>query len=442
MRHFVDAAHGLGLGVVLDVVYNHFGASGCYWREFSDTWFARDRHTDWGDALRFDGPGSAPVREFVCANARYWIREFHLDGLRIDAIQDIHDASPEHIVAVLARTAREAAGQRSILVLGENEPQHAGVVLPPDKGGFGFDAVWNDDFHHSAVAATTGHREAYYTDTRGAPQELISAVKWGFLYQGQWYSWQKQRRGTPVLAIPARAFVTFLQNHDQIANSMRGTRIYELTTPGRYRAMAALWLLAPGTPMFFQGQEFAASTPFLYFTDLPPELVRFVREGRQKFLAQFDSLKSPEAILWLPDPGDPECFFRSRLRWEERETHAWAWRLHRDLLQLRRDDPVFAAQRSDAIHGAVLGEEAFILRYFGSPDSGDRVVVVNLGCTRVLEQVPEPLLAPPAGARWGVVWSSEHPEYGGSGVTNPDPGTGPWRLQAHATVVLSGRTHE
>ncbi len=271
LRRFIDQAHGHGLGVILDVVYNHFGPEGQTLKLFSDYYFSDYHTTDWGKALNFDGPESAAVRRFVLANAAYWIEEFHFDGLRLDATQDIHDSSQEHILAALARQVRDSAGDRATLLVAENEPQHTRLVRPADQGGFGIDALWNDDFHHSAQVALSGRSEAYYTDYRGTPQEFISAAKYGYLFQGQWYQWQKKRRGAAALDLPPAAFVNYIQNHDQVANSIRGERCHAFSSPGCYRAMTALLLLAPGTPMLFQGQEFASSRPFCYFADLSPE---------------------------------------------------------------------------------------------------------------------------------------------------------------------------
>ena len=180
------------------------------------------------------------MREFFIANAAYWIDEFHFDGLRLDATQSIHDGSQEHVIAAMTRAARAAAGGRSIVVIGENEPQHAKLLRPPEEGGYGLDGLWNDDFHHSATVAATGRDEAYYEDHQGTPQELIAAAKHGFLFQGQFYAHQGKRRGTPGLDLPAAALVAFLQNHDQIANSARGSRLHQLTSPGRVRALTAL----------------------------------------------------------------------------------------------------------------------------------------------------------------------------------------------------------
>ncbi|MGE0128423.1 MAG: malto-oligosyltrehalose trehalohydrolase [Blastocatellales bacterium] len=433
-RRFVDRAHALRMGVILDVVYNHLGPDGNYLREFAEDYFTGRYTTDWGEAINYDGENSGPVREYFIANAGYWIDEFHLDGLRLDATQNIYDLSDDHILAAIARRVREAARGRATIIVAENESQETILVREPKQGGYGLDALWNDDFHHSAMVAMTGHNEAYYTDYLGKPQELISAVKYGYLYQGQWYEWQEMRRGASSLKLPPATFVTFIQNHDQIANSGRGERCHQLTSPGRYRAMTALTLLAPGTPMLFQGQEFAASNPFLYFADHNPELAKLVREGRARFLTQFSSLATPEAQAELDDPGDPRTFERSKLDLTGRERHSAIYEMHRDLLRLRREDSIFSAQREGGVDGAVLGDEAFVLRFFGE-DGDDRLLVINLGLDMSLRPAPEPLLAPPEDSEWAILWSSEDPHYGGVGTAALDTDEG-WRIPGQAAVAM------
>ncbi|WP_046862640.1 malto-oligosyltrehalose trehalohydrolase [Microvirga massiliensis] len=440
LRAFVDAAHQFGIGVILDVVYNHFGPDGNYLAQFTPDYFTDRYENEWGAAINFDGPNAEGVREFFISNARYWIDEFHFDGLRLDATQSIHDSSQKHIITELTRAAREAASGREIIVIGENEPQLTDLVRPSEKGGYGLDALWNDDFHHSAMVALTGRRQAYYTDHAGAPQEFISSAKYGYLFQGQIYSWQGKRRGTPGLDIPPAHFVNFVQNHDQIANSGRGRRFHQRTSPGRARAMTALMLLLPGTPMLFQGQEFWASTPFLYFADHKPELGRLVRKGREEFLSQFPNIASEEMSEHLADPRSPETFESCRLDWAEFDRNVEAVALHRDLLKLRRDHSAFARQRPGALDGAVLGSEAFVLRFFG--DAGDdRLLLVNLGLDLDLRSIPDPLVAPPEDRLWYVLWSSEHPSYGGSGTPPIETESG-WHLPGHAAVVMAAQRFE
>ncbi|MGA3118711.1 MAG: alpha-amylase family glycosyl hydrolase, partial [Syntrophobacteraceae bacterium] len=215
-RRFVDEAHRVGLGVILDVVYNHFGPDGEYLNEFSPDYFTDRYESEWGEPINFDGEKAGPVREFFITNAAYWIEEFHIDGLRLDATQDIFDASPENIMTAIGKRLREAARGRKTIIVAENEPQLTKLMRPIESGGYGLDALWNDDFHHSGMVAMTGRNEAYYTDYLGKPQEFISMVKYGYLYQGQRYKWQKKRRGTPGLRLAPAKFVTYIQNHDQI----------------------------------------------------------------------------------------------------------------------------------------------------------------------------------------------------------------------------------
>lgn len=452
LRRFISRAHEVGLAVILDLVYNHLGPDGNYLREFADDYFNAEHVTDWGDALNFDGRNCGPVRELFVANAIYWIREFHADGFRFDATQAIVDTSPQHILSVICRETRRAAAEmgRRIYITNENEPQNTQLVRRPEQGGFGMDSLWNDDFHHSARVALSGRNEAYYSDYRGTPQEFISATKWGYLYQGQRYKWQRKRRGTGALDLPPTAFVHFLQNHDQIANSGRGERIHRLAGPAQLRAMTALLLLMPQTPMLFQGQEFAASSTFHYFADHNPELSRLIRAGRAKELSQFPSIATPDMQACLVDPGAEDTFLRSKIDHPERDKpfHREIFALHKDLLRLRREDPAFrrVAQRGE-VDGAVLGHDAFVLRFFAAPGSGeaqvagsaDRLLLINLGIDLSLDPAPEPLLAPPCGFRWHVLWSSEDPKYGGSGTASPDTELEGWHLTGRCALVLAAR---
>jgi maltooligosyltrehalose trehalohydrolase len=435
-RRFVDRAHALGLGVILDVVYNHFGPDGNYLRLYADEYFSARHTTDWGEAVNFDGAGCAAVRQLCLANARHWIVEYHLDGLRLDATQDIHDESAQHIIGEIVEEARAAAPERTLFLVAENEPQHASYVREVRDGGFGLDAMWNDDWHHSAMVALTGRSEAYYTDYRGTAHELVAAAKFGFLYQGQWYGWQRQPRGTPTFGLDADRFVHFLQNHDQVANSFRGDRIHALTSPALLRAMTALLLLGPQLPMLFQGQEFAASTPFVYFADHSPELMRLVHEGRKTFLSQFDSMALPAIAAALPDPGDPANFARCKLDHAERTRHHAVYTLHRDLLALRRTDAVLAASAHGRRDAAALNEQAFVIRFFGT-ENDDRLLLVNLGGTLHLDRMPEPLLAPPERMMWTMTWSSEDPKYGGLGAPRLAPSMEDWDLPGGCAALLA-----
>ncbi|MDY3562363.1 malto-oligosyltrehalose trehalohydrolase [Gemmata sp. JC673] len=434
-RRFVAAAHALGLGVILDVVYNHFGPDGNYIREFAPQFLSTIHKTEWGEPFNFDGPDSGPVREFFIANAAYWVEEFHIDGLRLDATQAIYDDSPTHVLTEIARRARAAAGRRTIYVMGENEPQDANLVRPPENGGCGLDAIWNDDLHHAARVALSGKNEGYFMDYSGTPQELVSAAKYGFLYQGQQYRWHNRRRGRPAFDIPRHRFVAFLENHDQVANSGRGHRVNQLTSPARFRALTAYLLLIPATPMLFQGQEYASTRPFLYFADHHPELAALVFNGRREAMRRFRSQAGPDGMSLIPDPADPKTFERSKLDPAERDSRPEWLALHTDLLKLRKTDPAF---RSAVVDGAVLSASAFVLRFF-VPAGGDRLLVVNLGRDLHLDPAPEPLLAPPdVDAHWHPIWSSEAPKYGGQGTAPLDTDDN-WQIPGEAAVVLAAR---
>src|SRR5947208_1060582 len=393
LRTFIDHAHSLGLAVILDVVYNHFGPDGNYLGVFSDDYLVREKENEWGHAINFDGTNSGPVREFFVTNGRYWIEEFHFDGFRFDATHAIRDQSAEYIIGAVGRAARAAAGSRSIILIAENDFQDAKMARPRGAGGVDLDGMWNDDFHHSAVVALTGRSQAYYGDYRGAPQEFISAAKQGFLYQGQALSWQKALRGTPTFGISPEVFVSFIENHDQIANTGPGERLRFQTSPGRYRAMTALLLLGPWTPLLFQGEEFGASSPFLFFADIGDSSVRdAIRRGRAEWLAPFLSVTEDEARRMLPAPDYPDVFARCKLDFSEREKNRELYELHVDLLKLRREDSRFQQQIRGGIDGAVLGPASFVLRYF-SKENDDRLLVVNFGKSQVLAPAPEPLLA-------------------------------------------------
>ena len=433
-KRFVDAAHRQGLAVILDVVYNHLGPDGNYLSCYSKDYFTDRYKNEWSKAINFDGPDSGMVREYFIRNACYWITEFHLDGLRLDATQSIFDSSRVHVLAELSQRARAAAHPRNIILIAENEPQKVELISPVEHGGYGMDAMWNDDFHHSARVALTGRHDGYFHDHRGKAQEFISAAKRGFLFQGQYYHWQKQPRGTPVTTQPAWAMVTFIQNHDQVGNTFYGQRLSCQTSPGRNRAMTAFLLLAPQTPMLFMGQEFAASQPFPFFADHHPELNAKVHAGRKEFLAQFHSYATPDAQHHIHDPASEATFLSAKLDMSERETHLPVYALHQDLLALRRTDPVISAQDRDAIDGAVLAERAWALRWFDA-QHGDRLLLVNLGDELDLHPAPEPLLAPPPGRRWRLAWSSDAACYDGSGSAEPCTETG-WSLSAESAVFL------
>jgi maltooligosyltrehalose trehalohydrolase len=432
-KRFIDDAHRLGLAVILDVVYNHFGPVGNFMREFSPTFFGSPG--EWGDLFNFDGGGASEVRRFVTENAAYWIDEFHFDGLRFDATQAIHDRSPEHIISEICAAARAAAGRRSVFLVGESEPQDTRLLKGHGAYRDGLDALWNEDWHHAAFVRATGRRQAYFTDYQGSAAEFASMARHGTLYQGQWYTWQQNRRGAWAIGLPASAFVTFLENHDQVANTGLGTRLHDQVDRALWRALTSLLVLGPAIPMLFQGQEFGSTRPFAYFADHDGDLAAAVDAGRRQFLTQFPGLAQPAVQERLPRPGDREVFERCRLLDAERIADSPLRRLHRDLIHQRRDDPVLSGlgTASVGVESSAPEPSLLVVRYLA--DAGHRLLVVNFGDDHD-SPMNEPLFAPQPGTDWHVAWSSEDPSYGGGG-TLPFVRAGRWRLQARSAVLLA-----
>lgn len=430
LKMFIDKAHALGIGVILDVVYNHFGPEGNQMSLFAKEYLSDQHTTDWGCATNFDHPHS---RSFFLTNVRYWIEEFHFDGLRVDATPWLISTTPIHILADISKAAKEAGGPRDIIVIGENEEQNTHLLRSSEEGGYNFDALWNDDFHHSALVRLTGKREAYYMDYLGTPQEFISAAKYGFLYQGQYYLWHKNLRGIPYFNMKASSMITFLENHDQLANSGYGLRLHQRSDPGNYRAFVCLLLLGPGTPMLFQGQEFNSSRPFYYFADHSEELSHVVDQGRKKELSKFPRLASQAVKGTLPDPSNPLMFANSKLNFKEREDNRQIYKLFKDLIKLRKEDPVFRQMDEVKIDGAVISDNTFLLRYFGKQE--DRLLIINLGPDHYFKPAPEPLLAPDLHKKWKLILSSESVEYGGEGTPQIHPSN--WKIIGHSAILLA-----
>ncbi|MDP9363485.1 MAG: malto-oligosyltrehalose trehalohydrolase, partial [Chloroflexota bacterium] len=376
LKKLVDEAHRLGLGVLLDVVYNHLGPDGNYLRAFSDHYFTDRHQTPWGDALNYDGPGSRFVRDLAIDNACYWLAEFHLDGLRLDATHAIVDDSPTHLLAELNDRARAATPRRVVLVA-EDERNDVRLVRPREEGGYGLDGVWADDFHHAVRVLLTGEREGYYGDYAGTPTEAARALRDGFVFQGQPKPRSGEPRGTEVTDEPARAFVFAIQNHDQVGNRAYGERLHHDVDAGRYAAASALLLLAPQTPLLFMGQEFAASASFMFFTDHEPDLGSNVTEGRRDEFKGFRAFADPLLRETIPDPQAEETFVRSRLNLRERQANADIYRLYRDLLALRRHDPVLTAQDRQAMAVEVVGAQTLVVHRWHGDEH--RLLIANFG---------------------------------------------------------------
>jgi maltooligosyltrehalose trehalohydrolase len=396
LRRLVDEAHRLGLGVILDVVYNHLGPDGSTLAAFSPLYFTSRHETPWGVALDFDGEGSEAVRDFVAQNAVAWIRDYHLDGLRLDATHAIRDDSPRHVLSEIAERVRCEAGRPALLVA-EDDRNLARLVRPPAEGGYGLDGVWADDFHHQVRVRLAGDRDGYFADYDGSAEALARTLRSGWLYTGQRSSFRGGSRGTDPAGIPLERFVVCVQNHDQVGNRAFGNRLHHAVSPEAFRAAVALLLLAPETPLLFMGQEWAASTPFLYFTDHEPALGRLVAEGRRRELGSFRAFADPESRGRIPDPQAAATFEASRLRWEERdrEPHASVLRLHRALLALRRAEIV---PRRARFRAAAAGERGLLLDY------GDLAAAVWLeGAGQVA--------LPPVGEATLLLLSTEDPTF-------------------------------
>lgn len=429
LRRFIDRAHSHGLGVILDVVYNHFGFAGNYLDQFASAYLDHAAENPWGGAPNF---ACDAMRQMVIDNAAYWIREFHIDGLRLDATQNIHDPTHPRLLGCLVGAARAAAGTRTIVISAEDYLQRTPLLRTAEEGGPQIDQVWNDDFHHAARVALTGSHAGYFRDYRGRAQELVSAFRHGYLFQGQFDGWKKGLRGAAVKAEPPWAFVVFTQNHDQLANTLFGQRLHLLTSPNRYRAMTAALLLGPSTPLIFMGQEFNASTPFAYFADYSGETANQVRDGRRRETLGFDAYADPAAQECLLDPCSAETVVRSTLDFSECARNVATLRLFRDLIRIRRQDPVLNRRPLLGFDGATLTENAFVLRWYTEAGT-DRLLVVNLGAQIDRSALAEPLLAAPSGCIWRMTWSSNEPRYGGLGTLVPEQGDG-WQFDAESSV--------
>jgi maltooligosyltrehalose trehalohydrolase len=375
LKRLVDAAHATGLGVVMDVVYNHLGPAGNYLGRYGP-YFTDRYNTPWGDAVNLDGPDSGPVRQFFLDNAELWLRDYHCDGLRLDAVHAIVDTSATHLLEELAQRVERLSAHlgRKLFLVAESDLNDPRVVARREVGGYGQDAQWSDDFHHALHVAFTGEKSGYYADFEGLA-DVATALSDVFVYGGRYSPHRRRVHGRAPAGIPAWRFLGYLQNHDQIGNRALGERSSALMPTGRLKVAAALVLTAPFVPMLFQGEEWGASTPFQYFTDhRDPELGRAVSEGRRR---EFESFGwDPEDV---PDPQDPATFERSKLDWDERSRspHADVLDWHRRLLQLRRSVPALTdGQRAQAEVGAASDGSLVMQR-------GPVTVAANIGAASV-----------------------------------------------------------
>ncbi|GIX28168.1 MAG: malto-oligosyltrehalose trehalohydrolase [Burkholderiales bacterium] len=408
LKRLVAAAHARGLMVLLDVVYNHFGPEGNYLHLYAKPFFTERHQTPWGAAINFDGPGSRVVRDFFIHNALYWIEEFHLDGLRLDAVHAIADDSRPDILEELAEAVRRGPGrERPVHLILENDKNQARyLVREPSGRPRWYDAQWNDDVHHAFHVLLTGEKDGYYADYAAKPAWCLGrCLTEGFAYQGEPSPYRHHKpRGEPSAELPPGAFVTFLQTHDQVGNRAFGERLAALALEAGLRAATAAWLLAPSPPMLFMGEEFGAATPFLFFCDFGPELAEAVTQGRRREFARFTRFADPEARKKIPDPNAEETFARSKLDWNclRRAPHNRWLALYRHLLELRRDYivPRLPGMAGRAGSFQVLAEGALTVRW----QLGDRsrlVLWLNLGPQSVAIDTPpedRPFFAEPQSA--------------------------------------------
>lgn len=386
LRRFVDAAHQMGLGVMLDVVYNHLGNEGNYLGMFGPYFTGRHK-TPWGEAVNYDQAGSQGVRQFVIENALYWIREYHIDGLRLDAVQTIQDGSPQNILAEIAENADALAVglDREVCVIAETDANDPRIVQPRDGGGYGLDAVWSDDLHHALHAFFTGERNGYFQDF-GAPEQIVRALNEGFVFQGEAFQfWQGRPRGSSSHNMPAPAHVICIQNHDQVGNRAKGERFSVLVPRGARMLAAALLLLAPQTPLVFMGQEYDETNPFQFFTDYgDPALRKAVTDGRRAEFSDFD-------FSQVPDPQDPATFQRSKLNWQLTQGENVMLRWYAALIELRKryvtDAPRICKAEliTGVIHMQVPAEEP-VIKVFARLDGSDELPGAGGGWEKLLEE--------------------------------------------------------
>ncbi len=366
LRALVDAAHERGIAVLLDVVYNHFGPEGNYLPRLAPAFFTNKHSTPWGAAINFDDAQSGTVREFFVQNAVYWLREFHLDGLRLDAVHAIHDDSVTHLLDDIAQEVREAIPDRPVHLVLENEENDTRPLLQNRHGKQRYTAQWNDDIHHTLHVAATGEANAYYEEYRGNDTLLARSIAEGFAFQGEVMKFRGRARGKPSKALPPSAFVSFLQNHDQVGNRAFGERLTQLATPQALRAVAAVQLLAPQVPMLFMGEEWGTRQPFQFFCDFHGELADAVRKGRREEFKRFPEFADPVMRERIPDPQAESTFLNSRLRWDERSLpeHAATLRWYQRALAVRRAHIVpLIREIFHAGEWRIVGEGAVYVRW-------------------------------------------------------------------------------
>jgi maltooligosyltrehalose trehalohydrolase len=410
LKQFINACHHRNLAVVLDVVYNHLGPEGNYLSDFGPYFTDRYR-TSWGSAVNFDGPHSDEVRRFFVESALYWITECHVDALRIDAVDAVFDFSAQPFLGELARVVHEEAERlhRSVYLIPESALNDVRIIRPLEQGGFGLDTQWNDDFHHALHVLLTGERSGYYQDF-GTVQHLTTAFQEGFVYSGQYSAYRRRRHGSSSRDMPARHFVVFSQNHDQVGNRMLGERLSTLVSFEAAKLAAGAVLLSPYIPLLFMGEEYGEDAPFLYFVShSDPDLIEAVRKGRKEEFRSFQ---------WkgeTPDPQSPETFYQSKLRWEQRGkgNHKVLLDFYRYLIALRREMPALANLDKDnlKVSGREKEKLIFLQRWY---NTNHVFGVMSFNTTDTQYYID-----PPRG-RWKKRIDSSEQRWMGPGATLPE----------------------
>jgi maltooligosyltrehalose trehalohydrolase len=411
LKALIDAAHAKGLMVFLDVVYNHFGPDGNYLPAYAPIF--KDQHTPWGAAINYDADDSNIVREFIVANAAYWIEEYHFDGLRLDAIHAIVDKSHKHLLELIAQTVRKTAAGRHIHLIIENEDNQASWLKPEADGrALLYTAQWNDDIHHVLHTAATGETSGYYVEYADDTKKLGRALAEGFAFQGELMAYRGTTRGEPSTHLPPTAFVAFIQNHDQIGNRAFGERLTTIAPCEAIRAIAAIYLLSPQIPMIFMGEEWAAPQPFPFFCDFTGALSDAVREGRRAEFAKFPEFQDPAQRERIPDPTSDDTFLSAKLKWQDMDKGIHAeWRaFYKSLLRVRQAEIIPRLIGSKSICFEVLGDEAVLVAWMLS-DGATLTLCANL------KDRPLPNFEIPIGRRiwnegatakalgpWSVIW--------------------------------------
>ncbi len=431
LRALVDAAHRVGLTVILDVVYNHFGPDGNYLHAYIGDFLDEAEKTPWGGAIRYGHPDFKPLRDLVLSNPPYWMREFHIDGFRLDATHAIFDDSPRHILQELTASIRARGG----FSIAEDPRNDARLVTPEAEGGFGFDAVWADDFHHVVRVANTHEDEGYFGDFEGTISEAVDTLSRGWRYCGQHSKSANQPRGTECAHVPPERFVHCISNHDQTGNHAFGERLSHRVLPTALRAAEALLCLSPYTPMLFMGQEWAASTPFLFFTDHNPELGKLIIEGRREEFKHFAAFSEPAVLDKIPNPQKPSSYDASQLVWNERHRgpHALALELYKTCLALRASDPAFRPKNRDSwkVEELSIGVGTLHLR----SESSEWIVLFDLIGGHAGDLRGEALFQSSC-ADWQVILSSNETRFGGDGKCGLDATTMHATFATPETIVL------